>query len=67
MARKKEGLELLQAKQDPLPIEKITMLDWYAAQAIKHVQLSEMERSAKLVFDFAEACLNERAKRIGND
>jgi hypothetical protein len=35
VARKKpEGIESLKPKQDPISIQEITMLDWYAAFAL---------------------------------
>lgn len=65
--RKKEaeGIELLQAKQDPISIQEITMLDWYASFAILGASpMSTNKEAAKAAFDLAEAMLNERANRI---
>lgn len=66
MARKKpEGIEALKAKQDPVSIQEITMLDWYAAFALLGASpMSSPEDTAKAAFDRAEAMLNERAQRI---
>lgn len=66
MARKKpEGIEVLKAKQDPVSIQEITMLDWYAAFALLGSSpMSNPEDTAKAAFDKAEAMLNERAQRI---
>ena len=66
MARKKdEGIEALKPKQDPISIQEITMLDWYAAFALLGGStMSTPEESAKAAFDQAEACLKERAMRL---
>lgn len=66
MARKNpEGIESLRIKQDPVSIQEITMLDWYAGFALMRlVTLPEKAESAKEIFDLAEEMLNERAKRI---
>jgi len=62
MARKNpEGIETLRIKQDPVSIQEITMLDWYASFALMK---SGKELSAKEIFDLAEEMLNERVKRI---
>ena len=62
MARKNpEGIESLRIKQDPVSIQEITMLDWYASFALMK---SGKELSAKEIFDLAEEMLNERVKRI---
>jgi hypothetical protein len=66
MGRKKdEGIEALKPKQEPISIQEITMLDWYAAFALLGSSpMSNPEESAKAAFDQAEACLKERAIRI---
>lgn len=67
MARKPkhDGLEALVAKQDPISIQEITMLDWYASFALlKSLPENSDEKNAELAFDMAEAMLNERARRI---
>ena len=66
MARKNpEGIESLRIKQDPVSIQEITMLDWYAGFALMRlVTLPEKAESAKEIFDLAEEMLKERAKRI---
>lgn len=62
---KADGIEALVAKQDPISIQEITMLDWYASFALlTMVQTRSEERMAIDAFDIAEAMLNERAKRI---
>jgi len=65
MARKNpEGIESLRIKQDPVSIQEITMLDWYAGFALMRlVTLPEKAESAKEIFDLAEEMLKERAKR----
>ena len=66
MARKNpEGIESLRIKQDPVSIQEITMLDWYAGFALMRlVTLPEKAESAKEIFDLAEEMLKERVKRI---
>ena len=62
---KADGIEALVAKQDPISIQEITMLDWYASFALLTMgQPRSEERMAIDAFDIAEAMLNERAKRI---
>jgi hypothetical protein len=66
MARKNpEGIESLRIKQDPVSIQEITMLDWYAGFALMRlVTLPGKADSAKEIFDLAEEMLKERVKRI---
>lgn len=66
MARKKdEGIEALKPKQDPISIQEITLMDWYAAFALLGASpMATAEESAKAAFDKAQACLKERAHRI---
>lgn len=66
MARKKdEGIEALKPKQDPVSIQEITLLDWYAAFALLGASpMANTKETAKSAFDQAEAMLNERANRI---
>ena len=66
MGRKKdEGIEALKPKQDPISIQEITMLDWYAAFALLGASpMASAEESARAAFEKAEACLKERAIRI---
>jgi hypothetical protein len=62
---KADGIEALVAKQDPISIQEITMLDWYASFALLGMgQTRSRERMAIDAFDIAEAMLDERAKRI---
>ena len=66
MARKKpEGIEALKPKQDPVSIQEITMLDWYAAFALLGSSpMSNAEDTARAAFDQAEAMMQERGARI---
>lgn len=65
VARKKpEGIEVLKAKQDPVSIQEITMLDWYAAFALISAEDLPPDVAARLAFERAEAMLKERAARI---
>ena len=64
MPRKKpEGIEILTATApEPVSIQEITMLDWYAAFALMSNTQSP-ETAAKWAFDRAEAMMAEREKR----
>ena len=66
MARKKpDGIESLKPKQDPISIQEITMLDWYAAFALLgQSPMSTPEETARSAFDQAEAMLQERGVRM---
>ena len=68
MARKKpEGIEALVPKTDPVSIQEITMLDWYAAFALMGITQSSPsnhEVTTKFAFDRAEAMMQEREKRL---
>lgn len=67
MAKKKaEGIELLTPRQDPISIQEITLMDWYAGFALLGAStMSNHTDSAREAFDKAEAMLKERAIRIG--
>jgi hypothetical protein len=69
MVRKKlEGIEALVEKEEPISIQDITMLDWYAA-FISMRQLGDFDprndkrKFAREVFDLADAMMAERSKR----
>lgn len=63
MARKKpEGIEALAAPPEPVSIQEITMLDWYAAFALMSATQSH-DTAAKWAFERAEAMMKEREKR----
>jgi len=66
VARKKpDGIESLKPKQDPISIQEITMLDWYAAFALLgQSPMSTPEETARSAFDQAEAMLQERGVRM---
>ena len=60
-----EGIELLKAKQDPISIQEITMLDWYASFALMSMgDIFDHDEAVAEAFDRAEKALNERAKRM---
>ena len=62
MARKKpEGIEALAAPPEPVSIQEITMLDWYAAFALMSTTQSH-DTAAKWAFERAEAMMKEREK-----
>jgi hypothetical protein len=63
VARKKpEGIEALAAPPEPVSIQEITMLDWYAAFALMSTTQSH-DTAAKWAFERAEAMMKEREKR----
>jgi len=67
MVRKKlEGIEALVEKEEPISIQDITMLDWYAAFALMGITQSSPsnhEVTTKFAFDRAEAMMAERERR----
>ena len=63
--RKADGIESLVAKQDPISIQEITLLDWFAGFAmIGASNMASPEEAAKEAFDRAEAALKERKERM---
>ena len=66
MARKKpEGIAAVIAKQDPVSIQELTMMDFYAAFALLGAStMNTPEEAAREAFDKAEAMLNERKERV---
>lgn len=63
--KKAEGIELLKPKMDPVSIQEITMLDWFAGFAMLDQGYSQShERAAAEAFDRAEAMMKERAARM---
>lgn len=58
--KKAEGIELLKPKQDPVSIQEITLMDWYAGFALMGGS------SAREAFEKAEDMLKERSIRIGD-
>ncbi len=66
MPRKKpDGIESLVAKQDPVSIQEITLMDFYASFALLGTSpMTAPEEAAKEAFDRAEAMLRERKERV---
>lgn len=66
MARKKpEGIEALVPKPEPMSIQEITMLDWYAAFALMGIGSEASNTAATaMAFDRAELMMQEREKRL---
>ena len=57
--KKSEGIELLRPLQDPISIQEITLMDWYASFALMGGATPEE------AFNKAEDMLKERAIRMG--
>ena len=66
MARKKpEGIEVLVTKSEPVSIQEITMLDWYASFALMGIGSEASNTAAiSMAFDRAELMMKEREKRL---
>jgi len=63
VARKKpEGIEALAAPPEPVSIQDITMLDWYAAFALM-ASTQPHAIAAEYAFNRAEAMMAERERR----
>lgn len=63
--RKPEGIAAVIPKQDPVSIQEMTMMDFYAAFALLGAStMTTPEEAAREAFDKAEAMLNERKERI---
>jgi hypothetical protein len=63
--KKPEGIEAL-VKNEPISIQEITLLDWYASFALMGIG-SEAHQNATLAsmaFDRAEEMLKQREKRL---
>ena len=67
MPRKKlEGIEILTAAAEPVSIQDITMLDWFAAFALMGIGLEASSGvAASMAFDRAEEMMKQREKRSG--
>jgi hypothetical protein len=65
MARKKpEGIEALVSKEEPISIQEITLMDWFAAFALMSVGPDvHSATAASRAFDRAEEMMKERVKR----
>jgi hypothetical protein len=66
MVRKKsEGIEALVPKPEPISIQEITMLDWYASFALMGIGSEASNTAAvSMAFDRAELMMQEREKRL---
>ena len=63
--KKREGIEALIDKTDPISIQEITLQDWYAAFAMINTQpMTSAKDAAKEAWDKAEAMMEERERRI---
>lgn len=63
--RKPEGISSLVSRPEPISIQEITMLDWYAGFAyLSSSTMSTPSEAAKDSFDRAEAMMAEREKRV---
>lgn len=63
--RKPEGISSLVSSPEPVSIQEITMLDWYAGFAsLAASTMSSPAEAAKDTFDRAEALMAEREKRM---
>lgn len=65
MARKKpEGIEVLTSSPEPVSIQDITMLDWFAAFALMGIGAEASNVSAaNMAFDRAEEMMKQRQAR----
>lgn len=64
MPKKPEGIEVLRAKQDPISIQEITLLDWFAAFALMSTEDLPADVAAKIAYEKADAMLHERVQRV---
>lgn len=63
--KKAEGIEALVPKPEPVSIQEITMLDWYAAFALMGIGSEASNTAAtSMAFDRAELMMQEREKRL---
>jgi hypothetical protein len=62
--KRSEGIKAL--KPDPISIQEITMLDWYAMAATIGLIYADddPEAAAVRIFDLADALMAEREKRL---
>ena len=65
MARKKpEGIEALAAKPEPISIQEITLLDWFAAFALMSMGPDlHSATAASRAFDRADEMMKQRESR----
>lgn len=67
MAKRKSdaGVAALIEQQEPVSIQEITMLDWYAAFALSDLPISlGPERRASEAFQIGQAMMKEREKYL---
>lgn len=64
LKKKSEGIKAL--TPDPISIQELTMLDWYAMSATIGLIYADddPEAAAVKIFDLAEALMAEREKRL---
>jgi hypothetical protein len=64
LKKRSEGIKAL--KPDPISIQEITMLDWYAMAATIGLIYADddPEAAAVKIFDLADALMAEREKRL---
>jgi hypothetical protein len=64
LKKKSEGIKAL--TPDPISIQDMTMLDWYAMSATIGLiyEDDDPEAAAMKIFDLAEALMAEREKRL---
>lgn len=64
LKKRSEGIKAL--KPDPISIQEITMLDWYAMAATIGLIYADddPEAAAVRIFDLADALMAEREKRL---
>ena len=65
MARRKaEGIEALQLKTEPVELQEMTLMDFFAAFCLLGAStMNHPEEAAKEAYDRAEAMIRERATR----
>jgi hypothetical protein len=66
LKKKSDGIKALTPKTEPISIQEITMLDWYAMSATIGLiyEDDDPETAATKIFDLAEALMAEREKRL---
>jgi hypothetical protein len=66
LKKKSEGIKALTPVQEPLSIQDITMLDWYAMAATIGTVYDDDNptETAARIFDLADALMAERERRL---
>jgi hypothetical protein len=64
--KKSEGIKALTPAPEPVSIQEITMLDWYAMAATIGLIYADdnPEAAAVRIFDLADALMAERERRL---